>query len=186
MLVSLALAVAAMSAQTSRASMIGGGDVLVSKDGDVWRVVVTGARAGLASLCIADDRRVRILHASAAVGVGTYLRDGASWSLQAGFDFKLRDGNQGQSPTEAERRDYFTTMGWVANADSTGTRPREFLIRDAADIRFLGVTFLSTSEPMAVSHWPETMDDDCRAMKVAQGYLAPAAAFRPERWHHLK
>jgi hypothetical protein len=30
------------------------------------------------------------------------------------------------------------------------------------------------------------MDDDCRAKKVAQGYLDPTAQFHPERWHPLK
>jgi hypothetical protein len=147
-------------------------------------VTVTGPRAGLASLCLAEGSRVRILHASAAVGEGVYERAGEEWKLTSGFDFKLRDTKKGP-PSDAERRDYLAAIGWVANADNSGERPREFVIGPSANPRFLGVTFLATSEPMAVSYWPPSMDDGCREMKVAQGYLAPTARFRPERWHPL-
>lgn len=110
--------------------MIGGGEVTLRQDGDDLRVTVIGPRAGLASLCVGDESRVRILHASAAVGEALYER--------------------------AER------------------------------IRYLGVTYLATDEPMALSHWPASLDDGCREMKVAQGYLPDTAQFRPAGWHRLK
>lgn len=165
--------------------MIGGGDVTITRDGDTWRVTVTGPRAGLASLCLAEGPRVRILHASAAVGEGVYERSGDEWKLVSGFEFKLRDTRKGPAPTDADRRAYLAAMGWVANADNSGERPREFVIRASGSPQFLGVTFLSTSDPMTVSHWPASMDDGCREIKVAQGYLPPTARFRPERWHPL-
>lgn len=100
--------------------MIGGGEVALRQDGDDLRVTVTGPRAGLASLCVGDESRVRILHASAAVGEAVYER------------------------------------------------------------------YLATGEPMALSHWPASLDDGCREMKVAQGYLPDTAQFRPAGWHRLK
>jgi len=39
---------------------------------------------------------------------------------------------------------------------------------------------------MTVSHWPPSMDDDCRAIKVGQGYLPAGARFNPPSWHALK
>ena len=165
--------------------MIGGGEVTIARDGDNWRVTVTGPRAGLASLCLAEGPRVRILHASAAVGEAVYERSGDEWKLVSGFAFKLRDTRKGPAPTDADRREYLTAMGWVANADNSGERPREFIIRPSALPRFLGVTFLSTSDPIALSHWPASMDDGCREIKVAQGFLPPTTQFRPERWHSL-
>ena len=164
--------------------LIGGGDVSIVRDAAAWRVTVTGPGAGLASLCLADESGVRILHASAAVGEGVYERTEGGWALKSGFSWKLRDTAKGPPP-ETERSEFFSSKGWVANADNTGTRPREFVLRASEGVRFLGVTFLTTSEPMAVSYWPEGMDDDCRALKVAQGFLAPAAQFRPEHWHPL-
>jgi hypothetical protein len=173
------------SAEPVTSKLIGGGEVSIVRDAEVWRVTVTGPAAGLASLCLADDKGVRILHASAAVGEGLYERSGDTWALVSGFDFKVRD--KPKTPkADAERDAFFETKGWLANADNSGTRPREFIIRHSETPRWLGVTFFTTSEPMAVSYWPESMDDDCRAKKVAKGYLDPTAQFHPERWHPLK
>lgn len=83
------------------AALEGGGGVTMRRDGDALHVTVTGPRAGLASLCVGDDRRIRILHASAAV-------------------------------------------------------------------------------------WPASMDDDCRSVKIAQGYLPETARFTPERWRKVQ
>ena len=185
MIVLLASLGTAASAEPVTSKLVGGGEVSIVRDAEVWRVTVTGPKAGLASLCLADQKGVRILHASAAVGEGLYARSGDTWALESGFDFKLRD--KPKTPkSDAERDAFFETKGWLANADNSGTQPRTFIIRHSEAPRWLGVTFFTTSEPMAVSYWPETMDDDCRAKKVAQGYLDPTAQFHPERWHPLK
>ncbi len=165
--------------------MIGGGDVTLRQDGDDLHVTVTGPRAGLASLCVGDESRVRILHASAAVGEAVYERSGQQWALKSKFEFKLRDTRTGPPP-EAERNQYLSSMGWVANASRTGDPVRAFTVRLAERIRFVGVTYLATDEPMAMSHWPAAMDDDCRAMPVAQGYLPETAQFRPASWHRIR
>jgi hypothetical protein len=77
-------------------------------------------------------------------------------------------------------------MGWVANASRAGDPVRTFTVHLSERIRFVGVTFLTTDDPMAVSHWPASMDDDCRAMKIAQGYLPDSAQFRPAGWHRIQ
>jgi hypothetical protein len=59
---------------TAPLPMIGGGEVTLRQDGDDLRVTVTGPRAGLASVCVGDESRVRILHASAAIGEAAYER----------------------------------------------------------------------------------------------------------------
>ena len=164
--------------------LAGGGDVSLREQQGVLHVTVTGPGAGLASLCVADDTRVRILHASAAVGEATYERSGESWALKSTFDFKLRDTRTGP-PSEQERAGYFSASGWVANASRAGDPKREFRIRLSEAVHFLGVTFFTTNEPMTVSYWPASMDDDCRAVRVAQGFLPEAAEFRPATWHRL-
>jgi hypothetical protein len=179
------LTLAAAPTAQAATPMAGGGEVSLRRDGDTMHVVVVGPRAGLASLCVGDESRVRILHASAAVGEATYARSGESWTLTSGFDFKLRESRTG-SPSESERRQFLTEMGWVANASNAGDPRREFTIRLAKTREFVGVTFYVTSEPAGISHWPAQMDDDCRAVKVAQGYLPERASFRPDRWHQIK
>ena len=120
--------------------LTGGGEVSIVRDADVWRVTVTGPKAGLASLCLADETSVRILHASAAVGEGVYERSGDTWALGSGFDFKLRDKPKNPK-ADAERDAFFAAKGWLANADNSGTRPREFVIRHSDEPRWLGVTW---------------------------------------------
>ena len=167
--------------------MTGGGDVsIVSDEPDgMLRVTVTGPRAGRASLCVSDGSLVRILHTSAALGEATYERSGDRWVLKSKFDFKLRDTRAG-APSEAAQQEFLASTGWVANASHAGAPKREFTIRMAPEIRFVGVTLLTTSEPMSVSHWPPAMSDDCRAVKVAQGFLPETAAFAPATWWAVK
>jgi hypothetical protein len=185
------LAVAAASASTVIAQtpvshqLTGGGDVVLRREGDLLHVVVTGPRAGLASLCLGDESQVRILHASAALAEATYEKSGAGWTLSSGFgEFALRETRTGPPP-EAARRAFFDAKGWLANASNAGTTPREFTIRMSPRTRFLGVTFYATAGTETVSHWPESLDDDCRAVKVAQGYLPQSAQFRPTAWYRV-
>ena len=167
------------------AAMIGGGEVSIRKTAGELHVVVTGPRAGLASLCAADDSRVRILHASAAIGEATYDRAAGAWLLKSTFDFKLRDSRRDGPSADADRSQYFNVMGWVANASNAGNPRREFRIR-LAGLRFLGITFMTTDEPMAVSYWPSTVTDDCTSVKVAQGFLPERAEFQPATWHRIE
>lgn len=179
--------VASLVAQSPAApyDLVGGGTVSMRRDGDRLLVTVTGPAAGLASLCLGDESRVRILHASAAIGQATYQKSGSSWALAERFDFRLRETRTGPPPA-ADQRAYFDATGWVANANSAGTAPRAFAIRVDGRARFLGVAFYTTSATGAVSYWPPTMSDDCVAVKVAQGFLPATAQFRPDTWHPVR
>ena len=182
----LAAVLATSPAQTTPAPMTGGGEVSIRYDADYLHVLVKGPRAGLASLCAADDSRVRILHASAALGEATYQKQGERWLLKSGFEWKLRDRRTTPGAGEMQVSDFLASHGWVANASRAGAPEREFRIRLTDGIRFLGVTFFTTSEPMAVSYWPAGMDDDCRAARISQGFLPEAAVFRPEAWYRVQ
>lgn len=175
----------ALCAQPAQEAMTGGGQVSLRRDGDRLHVTVTGPRKGLASLCVGDESSVRILHASAALGEARYEKQGDTWTLASGFEFKLRDSRTGP-PSDADRQGYFETMGWSANSSNAGAPVREFTIRLTARFRFIGVTFLGIDEPMAVSHWPSSLDDDCRAVQVAQGSLPQSVRFSPSTWHSAR
>jgi hypothetical protein len=182
------LGVASLMAQGQPAvhELTGGGSLSIRRDGDQLLVSVTGPRAGLASLCLGDGSRVRILHASAAIAEAIYEKSGADWTLASGFgQFALRETRTGPPP-EADRRAFFDAKGWVANASNAGTVAREFTIRVDQRARYLGVAFYATSAPEAVSYWPATMSDDCRAVKVAQGFLPATAQFRPDSWYPVR
>ncbi len=180
-----ALAAAApMVVQDVDAAMTGGGRVAIRSDGQVLDVTVTGPRAGLASLCVSDGSRVRILHASAAAGDAVYQLDGTTFRLKSGFEWQLRDTNP--APTPSDVAAFFDAKGWSANTSRAGSPDRRFRIRLDAGLQYLAVTYYATEAPGAISYWPAALSDDCRAVKIAQGYLPETATFHPKTWHALK
>jgi hypothetical protein len=167
-------------------AMEGGGNVVIRRDGDVLQVTVTGPRAGLASLCVGDASRVRILHASAAVGEALYESTDNGWTLSRGFDWKLRDAARTGAPGVEQREAFFDAAGWTANPSRSGAPRRDFRIRLSGDIRYVGVTFYATEAPDALSYWPASMNDDCRQVKVAQGFLPDTLRFTPSAWYQVQ
>jgi hypothetical protein len=165
-------------------ALSGGGELYLLTRREFLYVGVRGPAAGLASLCVGSGDTVRILHASAAVGEGTYAREAGGWARRTMFQWALRDSPRAGGPTDADRTAFLRSAGWVANASATGLAAREFQIR-LADVETLGVSYLSTGEPMAVSYWPASMDDDCRSVRVPQGFLPERATFHPERWQRV-
>jgi hypothetical protein len=181
------VSMASVMAQNAPVSseLTGGGSVSIRRDGQNLLVTVTGPRAGLASLCLGDESRVRILHASAALAEAVYDKAGSEWTLSSGFgEFALRETRTGP-PSDEARRTYFDAKGWIANASNAGTVPREFRIRLDPRSRFLGVTFYVTAGQETLSYWPGTINDDCRAVKVAQGFLPTTAQFSPSTWFRI-
>jgi hypothetical protein len=165
----------------SKHSLTGGGDLYLLVRDDVLYVGVRGPAAGLASLCVAAGDRVRILHASAAVGEAAYERNGQTWVRCTEFSWALRDAPLG-GPTDADRTAFVEKYGWLATASASGAPEREFRI-PRAGLAAIGVTFLSTNGGMGVSYWPDTIDDDCRTPAVLMGSVPATATFHPERWH---
>lgn len=159
--------------------------VRLLRRGDFLYVAVQGSRPGLASLCSAKGPLVRILHASAATAEARFERAGEGWKKTADFEWQLRDSPRaGGSPGQRQYEQMLERSGWTANPDAEGSAGREFQIR-ASDVDALGVTFLTTSDPMVVAYWPATVADDCRSMRVAQGFLPDSAAFDPTQWHQV-
>ena len=169
-------------AGATRQAMVNGGELYLLRQADYLYVGIRGPHLGLASLCIVSAGRVRILHASAAVGEALYEYDGAAWVRRDDFTWALRDSPGGAGPGAADRTAFLEKTGWLANASASGSPEREFQIR-IADVDAIAVTFLSTGDPLSVSYWPDTTDDDCRDVRVPRGYLPVTARFRPERWY---
>jgi hypothetical protein len=162
----------------------GGGEVQLLARGEFLYVAVRGPRSGLASLCVAKGKSVRILHASAAIGDAIFERWGDVWMKRKDFEWTLRDSPRMTPVTQQARTETLGKAGWIANASAAGSTEREFQIL-LKDVESVGVTFLATSEPMLVSYWPSTMSDDCRTVKIPQGYLPDRARFDPASWQRV-
>ena len=172
-------------AAAKKAPMSDGGVVRLLPRGEALFIAVKGPARGLASLCVAKGNTVRILHASAAVGEANFERWGDMWMKRAGFEWGIRDSpSRGPTPVSAQT-DWASRSGWLANASAAGSPEREFKIAASA-VEYVGVTFLSIDQPMTVTYWPPTINDDCRTIKMAQGYLPDTARFEPATWFKVK
>lgn len=165
-----------------REPLLGGGEVSLLSRGEFLYVSVRGPGKGLASLCVAKGKSVRILHASAALGDATFERWGDVWMKRKGFVWTLREAPHG-GPSDEAKADALARSGWLSNASAHGSPDREFQIL-ARDVEAIGVTFLAT-DTMTVSSWPSSMNDDCRRAKIAQGYLPDTARFEPATWARI-
>ncbi len=160
-----------------RLELSGGGEAQLLRNGDNLHVTVRAAKSGLASLCIGDEDRVEILHASAALGTAVYEREGEAWRLRKPFQWSAR-----QAASAEEKEGHFQSAGWLAGASNAGSPVREFVIRINDHRKNIGLVFLHTQEPMTAAFAPLGMADDCRAVKLLQGNTADTARFAPETW----
>ncbi len=165
-----------------RQALEGGGEALLLREGDVLYVAVAGPRPGIASLCVGNDTRVSILHASAALGTATYEKDGAQWRRRRNFEYVVRDSPRTGPPSEEEKAKHLAEEGWLANSSRSAAPAREFAVRLTPERVALGVAFLGTDDPPAVSHWPSTIGDDCKAVRLGQGWADEVQRFAPMTW----
>lgn len=168
-----------------KAKLEGGGEVRLLAEGKFLFVAIRGPRApGLASVCVAKGKTVRILHASAAIGDAAFERWGDMWMKRKAFEWTLRDSPRGTVPSDDVKAEWLLKSGWLANASASGSVVREFKIY-IKDVDSIGVAYLATEDPMAVAYWPSSMHDDCRSLKIPQGYLPDTARFDPSSWYQL-
>lgn len=64
----------------------------------------------VASLCIERGDQIHMMHASSAVGHGTYVRRAGTWTLTEPFEWRLR-GADGAPATANEQSRHFELYG---------------------------------------------------------------------------
>lgn len=153
----------------------GGGKILLLPRDGVLYVAVTGKTPGIATVCAGNASEVSILHASAALGTAKYERHVEGWFLTQNFEFSPRD------PTDEQKAKFFEDSGWIANASRSGVPAREFAIRMKPRWERISVAFLGT-EPSTIASWPESIGDDCSALRLNQGWLDQKQRFVPAAW----
>ncbi len=158
----------------------GGGEVLLLQRGEVLYVAVRGEKRGIASLCVGDADRVSVLHASAALGTAEYAREKDGWRRRANFKYEVRE-----AATEEARAKHLAEWAWLSNPSRAGTPVREFAIELTPERRFLSVAFVTFDGGDAIAYWPETVRDDCAALRLGQGWAEESQTFAPATWYRL-
>ncbi len=170
-------------ASAKREKLTGGGEVRLLRSGSTLYVAVEGPATGFPTLCVANGDRIKILHASAALGEVVYTRRDGTWQRGKPFEWLLRDGRAPRP--EAEKQKFLEDFGWLSTASNTGAPAREFRIDLGPGKSTLGVAFLST-DTMAAAYWPSTMADGCRALELLRGDPPDTLTFEPTQWHPLE
>jgi hypothetical protein len=172
-------------AGASVVKMSRGGTASLRRAGDLLYVAVESPAGGFANVCVGSDTRVRVLHASAALGDAEFEARGGTWARLTTFEWVLRDSSRVPPPTDAQKQAHLDTRGWLATAKNEPTLVREFLVRLKPGERHAAVTFVETGDGIAVSAGPASVDDGCASGPVAQGNLPDSTSFRPAAWFSL-
>ena len=159
-----------------------GGAVYARLSGDILYAAIESPVGGFGNVCIGSDRKVRLLHASAALGDVEFERSGSSWVRMTSFNWVLRDSSRVPAPTAEDRKAHFESRGWLANARNAPTLVREFLVRVQPDERYVAFSFVETAGRNEGSMAPAALNDGCADARVMQGALPETASFRPSDW----
>ena len=160
------------------AQLEGGGEMWATNDGEKLYVATRGTKNNIVSVCIGTGRYIEVLHASAALGSAQFSGPGPEWKNEKEFKFSVR-----ANATPEERAKFLESEGWIANPRREGGLEREFAIKlTGFDRRRFAVAVLYVDEPMSVAYWPATVADDCKAVRLGQGYLDRKYVFAPKGW----
>ena len=160
--------------------------VRLLRDADHLYVGITSERQGFASLCIARNDDVHVLHASAALGAVSYRRNGDVWqSADTAFQYGMRSTALDDS-ARTQRAAYLAQHGWLASTVRMGNDSRSQEIQIALrqyPLPFsiaLGRWLFSNN----VESWPATITDHdgCFALQLVRGSVPQGLSFKSVNW----
>ncbi len=171
----------------ARQEALAGGRMLMTlRVKDDLYIALRGTATGFPTVCIGDGTRVDILHASAALGTVSYVKQDGDWQRGAPFSWRVRDRSSDNDPAQLqrEREAFFNDELWLANANAKGEGLREFRIALTPHRRRLALVYLDTAS-MQQSVWPTEITDGCADPDLVRGDAPERLQFTPERWHAI-
>ncbi len=177
-------------AKAKRTQCAEGGELLVLRNAAGVSIAYRGPRQKVATVCVADGSRVRVLHASAALGEALYERDlERGWRLVRGFERWTRpdEGEQAFRPDQIES--HLSASGWTATTlviDEHAPASLEMSIGADAlppDAR-IAVAMIDFFDPArgAAPRWPAGLAADAVNTALLCGDAPQRAQFETTRW----
>lgn len=160
--------------------------VRLTRDADHLYIGVTSERQGFASLCLALNNEVHVLHASAALGAITYRPHGDVWqSPDTAFRYGMRNTALDET-ARSQRAAYLNERGWVASTVRMGNdgRSQEMQIafsRFALPFSLALGRWLFTNN---IESWPATLTDHegCVSHQLVRGEVPQGIQFKTPFW----
>ncbi len=159
-----------------------GNELLLTRDADYLYLAIRSATEEMiaANIYTAEDDRIIIRHASAALGTGIYQQNESTWLKAQDFHWQCRATNN--SPTaQAEREHFLQSEGWLAANSRMGTpNELEYQIKITGETLPLAVSFMRSSAPDERVYFPVTLTDD--TIQPTPDGLPETRNFLPETW----
>jgi hypothetical protein len=164
-----------------------GSVVRLLRDADHLYLGITSDRPGFASLCLAANNAVHVLHASAALGAVTYRPSGDVWrSADTAFTYGMRNTALDDA-ARSQRAAYLAEHGWVASTVRMGVEQRSqemqiSLRRFTLPFSIALARYLITAR--GSEWWPSTITDHdgCFSQELVRGNVPQGLVFKPTFW----
>ena len=149
-------------------------------------VALRGPAMLIGSLLIQSDDRVRVLHASAALGTGIYERDGDVWVLREGFSWQCRMTGFSE-PAVTQRDEFLERSGWLATISRLGPmNEMEYRIEEVhAPMRIL-ILAMTLTDGNPILSWPVPPGTAEAHRTIITGPLPEYTSFDLEAWLDLE
>lgn len=166
--------------------LAGGGKIFFKFDGEFLHVGVNGLEKGWCHLYLTENRgeKIRVLHASAALGAVVYRRSAKDlWQPEKPFAWNLRETILNEK-TEKKLDDYLAENGWMANNNNLGSGNEiEFSIKIEKEKRKnYKLAAVYTSDGKKVQFFPTALTGDALDSELIYGKTPPDLDFKIKSW----
>lgn len=178
------------------------GALRIERDGHTLFLMRDGGRVSvgvrspaefvITTICIRDGDRVRIVHASAALGEAVYRRDGDSWAQESTPDAWARFGHD-RAAWPGLQQSFFADHGWTGSHANMGAATDtelavalEALVDDAGEPLPFAIVLYEPARNAADSRvlltLPADLSDDAISHGINAGFWPETASFATESW----
>jgi hypothetical protein len=173
-------------AQALQQDLAGGGHLYLQHHDNYLYVAMRGLEPGWGHVYVLDGDSLRVLHASAALGMVVYHQhSGEPSPLKRGFEWEMRDPGMNPEAQNA-RMAYLDKHGWVATTGGMGTSEDvEYQIdkRLLESASVLAVVYAAT--PEAPLYWPPSLHDATLNADLIRGAPPDLETFYPTGWQSI-
>lgn len=173
-------------AQAIQQDLTGGGYLYLQHSGNYLYVAMRGVEPGWGHVYVLDGDSLRVLHASAALGMAVYPQHSGDPSLlRRGFVWQMRDPSMNPEAQEV-RKAYLDEHGWVATTGGMGT-PED--VEYQIDKRLLGsasvLAVVYAATPETPLYWPASLQDATLDADLIRGTPPERQTFDPTGWQQV-
>lgn len=163
-----------------------GNKVYLKEESDVLYVALVSTKKIWSHFYLSDGKRVKVMHASAALGAIEYNETDAVWlTKDRSFVYELRN-NKFNEETSSAIASYYSKNGWVANNNNLGdgrTIEAKFNL-SVFKPKFFACVIATVDQQLYP--FPVELNDDAVLTKLVQGNSVDSLKFQPIMWHAIK